>query len=128
MPPEFSANEGTKDALPKGEATRLNEAIADIDFDAVLPPEEEQEEEEDFAEPAQTLGNITGFDDQVFGPSDRPNEPITAGAPFGPGASSVSSALPNEGPGSDQVLRDLVDSPSATPRTRALAARVLRGD
>lgn len=35
-----------------------------------------------------------GYDDAVFAPSDRPDEPITHGAPFGPGANFV--ALPYE--------------------------------
>lgn len=35
-----------------------------------------------------------GYDDVAFGPSDRPDEPITHGAPFGAGANFV--ALPYE--------------------------------
>ena len=30
-----------------------------------------------------------GYDDVLFGPSDRPNEPLTHGAPFGPGSNFV---------------------------------------
>jgi len=35
-----------------------------------------------------------GYDEALFAPSDRPDEPITHGAPFGPGANFV--ALPYE--------------------------------
>jgi hypothetical protein len=72
-------------------------------------------------------GDISGgFDNLLFAPTDRPNEPITHGAPFGPGANFIPE------PGEDdrtfmlRVAGQLQQQPS-TPRVQQYIAAIQRG-
>lgn len=40
-------------------------------------------------------------------PTARPDEPITAGAPFGPGVGPVAAGIPMMAPGGDNVIEEL---------------------
>lgn len=73
--------------------------------------------------PAVNPGDIN-----LFGPTERPEEPITAGIPSGPGPSSI----PGSGPGMQQntvadLINNLAAHPLASPEIRQLAALVNRG-
>ncbi len=59
-----------------------------------------------------------GYDEALFGPSDRPDEPITAGAPFGPGRSFVILPYEDERAFARRVANQLEsssDAPSLKP-------------
>lgn len=64
----------------------------------------------------------------LFGPTDRPNEPITTGAPFGAGPPGAAAAYES----SDQLLQRVAlqigETPGAAPELRAFAARVAKGE
>lgn len=64
----------------------------------------------------------------LFGPTDRPNEPITHGAPFGPGASYAPSAYESDDALIQRVAQQIGTTPGAAPELRAFAARVARGE
>lgn len=76
--------------LPQGAATELNEANAAIP-DENVPPPAGRHQQENFADQGppegvtfdtrpQDLGNLADEEDQIlFGPTERPEEPITAG-------------------------------------------------
>ena len=130
---EFSANEGTPDALPKGEATSLNagtDLVDEVDLEVEEPTEFPEDDLTDVEELPSPEGELTGFDNLVFGPTDRPDEPITSGAGFGPGQMGVSG----DGRTSDQKLADFAlyslnsNSAQLSPRSKSIMARIIRGD
>ena len=43
----------------------------------------------------------------LTGPTARPNEPITAGAPFGPGPGPMGAGIPMMTPGQNNVIEEL---------------------
>lgn len=61
----------------------------------------------------------------LYGPTDRPNEPITAGVPFGPGPDTLPS------PTDDQVVRQVAEQalndPRAPKELKRFAQRVMEG-
>jgi hypothetical protein len=69
-----------------------------------------------------------GADALLFGPSDRPDEPVTHGAPFGPGASFT--AEPDETQRSFllRVADSLDASPAATAQARRYITRIRLGE
>lgn len=64
-----------------------------------------------------------GYDPALFGPSDRPNEPITSGAPFGPGPAFV----PTPQEDSRTFMLRVADSLSQTPELASYVARIRAG-
>ena len=64
----------------------------------------------------------------AYGPTNRPNEPITHGAAFGPGPASVLGSFRTQ----DDVVNSVADQvsadPNASPLTKAWAARALAGE
>lgn len=109
--PEYKAGE----SLPWGGATQANRADrAPSLFTPDTPPP-----------PA------TPEDQFIFGPTMRPNEPVTAGAPFGPGPMAPSVG-PRNIPDS-QFLRDAVarmapQQQSLPPRVQEFLSRVEAGE
>jgi len=65
-------------------------------------------------------------------PTQAPNEPVTAGSPFGPGAGPTPTAAPGPNDGREKIasilptLIRMADLPDTPPATRA-AIRYLRG-
>jgi hypothetical protein len=76
---------------------------------------------------SQEPGSFGDLEDVVLGPSDRPDEPITAGANFGPGQMFVAPDLTP-----DQRLRvtarAVVRTQDMDPRAIAFFTRVLNGE
>jgi len=65
--------------------------------------------------PAQRLRTAPGTLTPLTAPTSRPNEPITAGADFGPGPTAMASGIPNEMSANDDALRELKAIYSAYP-------------
>jgi hypothetical protein len=63
----------------------------------------------------------------VLSPTDRPNEPITAGVPFGPGADGVTNAGDDPNVFRQRVMDQLATQPGASKEVRALAKRMQAG-
>lgn len=78
-----------------GEATKQRKAVQAVPT-ATAPTDVQARQ---FARPA-APGSLTG-------PTARPNEPITAGAPFGPGPSPAAAGIPMMPPNGDNVLEEL---------------------
>lgn len=70
----------------------------------------------------------TGFEDILFAPTDRPHEPITAGAPFGPGPSFTRYAHESDEDFKMRVAAQLLSSPVASSRVKSFATRILMGE
>lgn len=85
--PEFRRGSGPR-ALPKGAAQAANELEDELmPFDQQLLDVEDDDEEDEFVPSNEE-------DAFIFGPSGRPDEPITAGLPMGAGPNV--SSLPFE--------------------------------
>jgi hypothetical protein len=69
-----------------------------------------------------------GMDSVLFGPSRRPDEPITAGAPFGAGPGAVRFAHETDRQFLRRVADDLAASPDAPKDVQRFAERVRRGE
>jgi hypothetical protein len=87
-----------------------------------LAPEPAFEDEQQAFEPSGEQ------DEYLYGPSDRPGEPITAGAPFGPGASTPLGGFRSDAEVVNTVARQISANPNASPETKAWAARVKAGE
>ncbi|TAK94523.1 hypothetical protein EPO05_06250 [Patescibacteria group bacterium] len=100
--------------LPYGEATTANEMLGQL---APTPGIQD-------AATYQPQGTTEGY---IYGPTDRPQEPITAGAPFGPGPYQVKT---QETPQDfiARVAQTVASGQGATTEVKAFAARVARGD
>lgn len=129
--------------LPKGAATRLNQLAKPVQGPSKGLDRFARPPEPDFAAAPREIiggppvvpqemppmqGDITGFDDILFGPTDRPEEPITAGAPFGPGPSFPRHGFESDEEFMARVANELAQSPAASSYVKAFAARVLRGE
>lgn len=68
------------------------------------------------------------LEDVLFAPTERPDEPLTAGVEFGPGPLTVPFPGETERDFRLRVADSLSSSPSATPSVRAFADRLLRGE
>lgn len=86
-----------------------------------LPPEA-------FAPPQLTNDLNGGLDGELFGPSRRPNEPVTHGAPFGPGADFTPLPQETDRAFMLRVADDLTQSPAATNQTKKYLARIRLGE
>ena len=73
-------------------------------------------------------GRVTEHDDILFAGTDHPNEPITTGAPFGPGANFTTQGPERDSEFLARAAAEIAASPAASPRVRAFVARVARGE
>ena len=60
-------------------------------------------------------------------PTDRPNEPLSAGAPFGPGAPGLRNMGESDAQVVARVTAQAAEDPAAPPVLRAFAKRVREG-
>jgi hypothetical protein len=111
--PSFERGSGP-DALDYGDAAQANALMGFVD-EAELDDEGDQfvpsGEEEDF----------------IFGPSGRPDEPITQGAPFGPGTDLPRLAIENEDQFATRVAQMIIGNQQAGKESKAWARRRLAG-
>jgi hypothetical protein len=127
--PEYSANQGTSEALPKGAAKALNDSLPDevdpsqIDLSRVEEPVEFPVDDSEQPDQFSFDGDITGLDNLVFGPSERPTEPISHGAPWGEGPDAVEG---DPRKFRQDVGRRLLETPNMSPQVKNLAARMVR--
>jgi hypothetical protein len=129
--PEFlqqaTAENPEGSTIPHGGAQQLEEAF-DIEADTDEFGEELDEDDfEDVEDEADfDLGAPTGNDALLFGPSNRPFEPLTAGAPFGAGPDRTTRL------DDDMLVRRFVDEMAARPdapdEVKNFAQRVRRGE
>ena len=61
-------------------------------------------------------------------PTARPDEPVTTGQPFGPGASYVQLAHETATTYRERVANSLLSSPSSDPDVKRFAEKILRGE
>ncbi len=101
-------------SLPKGEAQSANELIAQMG-----PQPDPTDQTYQPSGPAEQF---------LFGQTDRPTEPITAGAPFGAGPSVSGASFPSETQMVATVAAQVAASPNVSKETRAWAARVQAGE
>lgn len=64
---------------------------------------------------------------QIFRPSDRPQEPVTTGMPFGPGANVIDQHRVSDSRRRAQVAQQLEASPTASAAVKRFAERLRRG-
>lgn len=64
---------------------------------------------------------------QIFRPTDRPDEPVTAGMPFGPGPNTPRTYREDDARRRDRVAREIESSPTATDAVRKFAQRIRAG-
>lgn len=133
--PQFRRRAPSADQLPYGLATQLNRQIEQLDkgqpqlpqpispFQPQIQPLQPQP-----VPPHKPVGDLTGFDDILFAPSDRPEEPITAGAPFGPGPMFVRQGYESDEEFLARIAAEIAESPNATSYVKSFAARVLNGE
>jgi hypothetical protein len=98
--------------LPYGENVEANEA--DIDDELF------GDDEDDYT-PA-------GAEEEfLLGPTDRPDEPLTAGVGFGPGADATRFAVESDGELLGRVAERIIADPAADPQAKAWAAKRAKG-
>jgi len=64
---------------------------------------------------------------QILRPTDRPNEPITTGLPFGPGANFVNQPGETDARFRERVASGIETGPVTTPAVKAFAERIRKG-
>jgi hypothetical protein len=67
-------------------------------------------------------------DEFLYGPTLRPGEPITNGAPFGPGTSAPIGQFRTDADVVKSVAEQIGSSPTASAETKAWAARARAGE
>lgn len=117
--PQVKKGPAGPEQLPQGAATQLNQQLQLVppDLATIAAAEEDQ-----------PSAPLTDFDDLLFGPSDRPQEPITHGAGFGPGANFTTRGPETDKDFMARAAVELANAPGASARVRAFAARVARGE
>lgn len=107
-------------SLPYGGAQQANNAAASIDNhpDLTQPP----------YDPRTELGNQSPVEAFLTSPTDRPNEPATAGVPFGPGPNYTRYAYESDQDFMLRVASSVAADPAATPAVKAFLARVQNGE
>ena len=106
------------DELAYGEATDANRLAESLDES--LADEFDFDEEEEFGQPGGTEEEF------LFGGTDRPGEPISAGAPFGPGADASPFAYESDAAFVERIAAQLQND--RDPRVRGFAKRLLEGE
>lgn len=81
------------------------------------------------SEPVQLTDDLNdGYDAVLFGPSQRPDEPITEGAPFGPGSNFVPRPFEDDRAFMLRVADEIERSPGGqTPSLAAYTEDIRRG-
>lgn len=115
---EFQRGAPGPNQLPYGQATAANRAMkAPGPQHLGLPAPLDEDDTAAFATPEEQF---------LFAPTDQPGQPLTAGAPFGPGANS----LPRPDTDRDITARIVADLQTQAPRVPGLgklAERISRG-
>lgn len=118
--PQVRKGPAGPDQLPQGAATKLNDAYKLA---------EQQKTPKEAGRSQSPKADLTGFDKVVFGPTYHPEEPATTGAPFGSGTNFVRNLDDDD---DDTFLSQaavaIANSPAATSRVKAFAARIARGE
>lgn len=118
--PEYRKQSGSANQLPQGAAKQLNDAselIPDEDPMALAGLEDTEPETD-----------LTDYDEILFSATDHPQEPITTGASFGPGANTLRGGPQSDSEFLTRAVAKIAASPSASPRVKSFAARVARGE
>jgi hypothetical protein len=116
--PKFRRGSGPNQ-LPMGQADMMNELMAE-DSEPDLGPD-----------PGQIGMFEPGMEDlegSLLRQTDRPDEPVTSGQPFGPGPNTMPTPRDRPGDFRRRVAKSLVDAPGATDSVREFAARLASGD
>lgn len=77
-------------------------------------------------DPAQEFQPADNTEAFLYGPTDRPSEPVTAGAPFGPGPDAPLTAAPTPQQFVQNVIATIPQD-SLDPEVAAFARRVAQG-
>ena len=108
--PTVAFEKGT--SLPQGGATQANTLMGLVGAQPEPEPYVPKGEEEQF----------------LYAPTDRPAEPVTAGAPFGPGPDATKHAMPlTTGGLVEQTIAGLQRIPNPPREVRAFIERASRG-
>ncbi len=132
-------------SLPKGAATQINEATDAVAATAPVAPVQEMDTAPEVPISVAFEGEPEGgagvpFDDEedleplgededlIFGPTDIPDEPPTAGMSYGPGGGEF--RLPGESPDRflDRMAAKIAALPEASPDAKLWALRRLAGE
>lgn len=114
--PEPAFERGTgPDMLDYGDAEAANALLGFVD-DAEL------DDDDDEFVPA---GEEESF---IFGPTDRPEEPLTQGAPIGPGSDFLRFSYESDDQFTRRVAEQIISLPTAPGEARGFARRLLEGE
>lgn len=116
--PQVKKGPAGPEQLPQGAATQLNQQMDLLPAPDALAAAEDQ----------QPSAPLTDFDELLFGATDRPEEPLTQGANFGPGANFTTRGPETDRDFMARAALELANAPGASSRVRAFAARVARGE
>lgn len=105
--------------IPYGGVGAINDAYAEAN--ALLQQLDDEAGDEQEYTPAL---DDQEEDDLMFRPTDRPDEPVTEGLPFGPGSNFRKRAQDPKTTFAKQVL----SNPGSSPGDKAFASRVLNGE
>lgn len=122
-----SAESPSQGQLPYGAATNLN-AQSPGQAPAPFPDLENRPFTDDDSSTEPLLG--PEFDNVLFQPTHRPDEPVTTGSPFGAGANAIRD------PGETEATKDLltrvaesiIGHPALGSSSRAFLARIANGE
>lgn len=112
----------TGQELPKGSATDVAQLQQAVPFAQTLQALASQ----DAGEPEFTPGNAA--EAFMFSPTDRGQEPITAGAPFGDGSNYVRQSYESDDDLMQRVASSIAAKPDAPAEVKEFLARVMRGE
>lgn len=107
------------EGLAYGENVAANQLATDADVDAELFGDG-TEDEDDF-QPADE------DEEFLFGPTDRPDEPLTAGVGFGPGIDATRHAFASDSDMLDRLAEKISANAATDPAARAWAAQRAKG-
>lgn len=127
--PQVKRGPAGPDQLPYGAATQVNKALPTAPTQPKAPAGSAAQSAPT-PQPASEMpmqGDITGVDEKLFSPTDRPDEPLTQGSPWGPGANYKKMPAESDEDFLTRVVETMATSEFSTPRTRMMAARRLRG-
>jgi hypothetical protein len=108
--------------LPQGGASSLNEVLESSSFAPAEPDLGPEPGAMNMFSP-----EFAGLENVLFADTDRPEEPITAGAPFGPGPG------PRPASGDDTMFRkrvatELLNAKGVSSSTKLFASKLYAGD
>lgn len=113
-------------SLPYGAAGQINEAAsAARQMTSVGPASGQASPPAPVQGPPLDLTPQNEIEAALFGPTRLPGQPITAGAPFGPGAMGTTALSDREA--TVNVLRQMSENPDAPEEVRRLLGRMELG-